>query len=330
MFHVENLSATSHEEGVVISLNQDSLSMWGILPVYDTLYIPYLGILPYKNDTVMTINLNLPSTYTPGWANLTFNIQYGDGKLMEEKIPVIIGDTSIILFSANFDTGYASFSTNHWDTTSSTFISPPYSITDSKTGPYSNNDTSYLLTPYVYLPDTEGLYFVSFYTKYSLEPDYDFVYFQIQEDGSSTWNTLETFNDSTEWHRVNINLTSYRGKRVRFRFYMITDYYVEYDGIYIDNFMVYKIPRFTSSIKEKRLQPIHNKGGSFINSLKIASPHTTQALIRVYNNAGQLVKSFRTGLHKGINTLKVKGLREGKYTVFVDKKRYNLIVIEGK
>ena len=329
-FRIENLSATSHEEGTVITLNQDSLLLWGINPTYDSMYIPYLGILPYKNDTIMSITLNLPPTYTPGWANLTFNINYAQGETMEQKVPVIIGNAKDMLFSANFDTGYSAFTTNHWDTTSTTFVSAPYSITDSKGGPYNNQDTSYLVTPYIDLSDSEALYYVAFYTRYSLEPDYDYAYFQIQESGSSIWNTLKSFNDSTGWHRVEFDISSYRGKTVRFRFYMVTDYSVTYDGIYVDDMTVYAIPRFISGIKETQNRIKVTANNSFINTLKVSSSHNTISTITVYNNAGRRIKSFNIRLHRGQNTISLPGLKTGKYTVFVGKNRYHLLIVDGK
>ncbi len=329
-FRIENLSATSHEEGTVITLNQDSLLLWGINPTYDSMYIPYLGILPYKNDTTMSITLNLPPTYTPGWANLTFNINYAQGETMEQKVPVIIGNAKVMLFSANFDTGYSAFTTNHWDTTATTFVSAPYSITDSKGGPYNNQDTSYLVTPYIDLSDSEALYYVAFYTKYSLEPDYDYAYFQIQESGSSIWNTLKSFNDSTGWHRVEFDISSYRGKTVRFRFYMVTDYSVTYDGIYVDDMTVYAIPRFISGIKETQNRIKVTANNSFINTLKVSSSRNTISTITVYNSAGRRIQSFNIRLHRGQNTISLPGLKTGKYTVFVGKKRYHLLIVDGK
>ncbi len=330
LFNIENLSASSNEFGTVISINKDSLLMWGLgISSGDSININQLGILPYKNDTTVTITLNVPDSFIPGWANITFDINYNNGEPpMEQKTPVIIGNAGIKLLSANFDTGYSIFTTNHWDTTASTFVSAPYSITDSKNGPYNNNDTSYLETPVIDLSDTVSLYSVSFYTKYSLEPGYDYAYFQIKEESDTMWHTLKTFNDSVEWHRVDIDLSPYKGKRVQFRFYMTSDVSVTYDGIYVDNFEVSRVPQFMTGVKEHRSQLNRSMQNSFINTLKVESFRNEPASITIYNNLGQRIKASTLILHKGTNTIRFKGLKRGRYTVFIGNKKYNLLIIE--
>ncbi len=322
---LENVSAVSVFNNGNITIIEDSLKRYGITSVSPQAFtIPSLGIIPDKNDTVLNFNLLLPDSFIPGWIKMYFSIS--SPNYSSTKSATFIVGNIVPEFFCDFENGYAEFLTNHWDTTSSTYHSPYHSITDSKGGNYSNYDTSYLeLKDTFDLTDTTAMYYISFYTKYSLEQGYDYAYFQVREINESTWNTLKTFNDTADWHRVIINLEKFRGKRLKFRFYMTTDQSVTYDGIYVDDITFKKIPEFysPSGVKER----ISDKGSiGGINRIIYNSPLEHSAHITIFDVDGRMVKKYSVILHKGTNTLSFGHLKAGKYVVFIDNKQYSLLI----
>jgi carboxypeptidase T len=78
---------------------------------------------------------------------------------------------------------------------------------------------------------------LSFWTKYSLETNYDYTYLQISTNGID-WTTLETFNGTlNSWTQKTYSLDAYLGEpfvQIRFRF--TSDNYLTQNGMFIDDF----------------------------------------------------------------------------------------------
>lgn len=322
---VINTSAISLFNGGTFTILEDSLQRYDITCLGASSFtLSTLGIMPNDNDTILEFALSLPDTYSPGWINMFFNIT-STNYTSTKCVPMIIGEIPP-LFSIDFESGYSDFQTNHWDTTNSTYHSPNYSITDSKTGNYSNNDTSYLeFNDILDLSDTTALYYITFYTKYELEEGYDYAYFQIRDINENTWITLKTFNDTANWHQVSINLEDYRGKQLKFRFYMTTDVSVTYDGIYVDDIKFKKIPQFSpiTGVQEHSHKTQINFG---INRIIFQSAKEQILKIKIINVNGRVVETREVLVSKGLNTLTFERLKPGKYTVLIGEKRYQLII----
>ncbi len=322
---IENVSAVSEFTVGVITVIEDSLQRYGITSVVPSSFtISSLGIIPDDNDTILTFNLTLPDSFIPGWIKMYFNVSSSNYSATKYTT-FVIGNISP-LFSSDFENGYSDFQTDHWDTTSSEYHSPYHSITDSKGGNYSNYDTSYLeLKDTFDLTDTTAMYYVTFYTRYHLEAGYDYAYFQVRDINESEWKTIKTFNDSTDWHQVDINLKKYRGRRVKFRFYMTTDASVTYDGIYVDDITFKKVPEFYSPSGVTEYST-HRKSQSGINKFVFYSKSEHISRIKVFDVNGRMVKEQKVMLHRGTNTLSFGNLRPGRYIISIDGKKYQLLI----
>ncbi len=147
----------------------------------------------------------------------------------------------------------------NWSTTTSTFVSPTTSYTDSPTGSYSNNaNRTYTYVPNVDLTNATAA-MVSFYAKWNVEADYDFVQFQVSTDGGTTWigqcgnYTVPGTNANgsvqpngqpvyegvqSAWVLEEINLSDYLGQVIKFRFQLRADGGVTADGFYFDDFKI--------------------------------------------------------------------------------------------
>jgi len=149
--------------------------------------------------------------------------------------------------------------TGNWSTTTSTFVSPSRSFTDSPTGNYGNNtNKTYTYVPAVDLTNASSA-MVRFYAKWNLEADYDYVQFLVSTDNGTTWIpqcgnytvTGTNANGSVQpnnqpvyegvqsaWVLEEINLSDYLGQVIKFRFKLGSDGGTVADGYYFDDFEV--------------------------------------------------------------------------------------------
>jgi PKD repeat protein len=149
--------------------------------------------------------------------------------------------------------------TGNWSTTTSTFVSPSRSFTDSPTGNYGNNaNRTYTYVPTVDLTNASSA-MVRFYAKWNLEADYDYVQFLVSTDNGTTWIpqcgnytvTGTNANGSVQpnnqpvyegvqsaWVLEEINLSDYLGQVIKFRFKLGSDGGTVADGYYFDDFEI--------------------------------------------------------------------------------------------
>jgi hypothetical protein len=109
--------------------------------------------------------------------------------------------------------------------------------------------------------DVSGPITFSFRTWYDIEEDYDYVYFEVSEDGE-VWQIITTpsgtdedpsgnsygwaFNNVTNgWIQEEIDLSEYAGKNIFVRFEYVTDAAVNGEGMLIDDVSVDAIDYFT-------------------------------------------------------------------------------------
>lgn len=142
-----------------------------------------------------------------------------------------------------------------WALTFGASHSPTASMTDSPGGDYTSFTNSSFTSDPIVLPQSEGLY-LNFWAKWSLEPDYDFVQLKITTDNGQSWTPLKgkftqdgTFSQAfmepvydgvqNVWVEEQADLSAFAGNTVQFRFTLMSDAFVEYDGFYFDDFTVY-------------------------------------------------------------------------------------------
>jgi carboxypeptidase T len=142
-----------------------------------------------------------------------------------------------------------------WGTTSSTFQSSPSSITDSPLGNYSNNTNNRIsLSSSVSLSSALAAS-VSFWAKWEIEDNWDYVQFEVSTDNGNTWipqcgiYTEEGAVDQdlgqpvydgvqSDWVMETIDLNDYLNQDILLRFKIITDGGNTFDGFYFDDFEI--------------------------------------------------------------------------------------------
>lgn len=130
-----------------------------------------------------------------------------------------------------------------WEITSALWHSPTHSWTDSPSGDYSDFTTSSLYSPRLSTWYMNNLR-LSFWTRYELEPGYDYVFLDYSTDGGTTWSSdsqaLATLNGiQTDWQQIIVDIPALQDKSsLNFRFRLVTDSSVTYDGVYVDDIVI--------------------------------------------------------------------------------------------
>jgi hypothetical protein len=130
-----------------------------------------------------------------------------------------------------------------WQITNSTSNSPTQSWTDSPAGDYANYTTSYLYSPVLSTWHMNKLR-LSFWTRYELEAGYDYVFLDYTTDGGQTWSddsdALATLNGvQTEWQQITLDIPELQDvSQLAFRFRLLTDSSVTFDGVYVDDIVI--------------------------------------------------------------------------------------------
>lgn len=127
--------------------------------------------------------------------------------------------------------------TGSWGMTTSQSNSPTHSWTDSPSGNYTNNVNSNI-TSNVDV-DVRGVAapLLTFFTRYDLESNYDYLYVEVSGDSGANYETLTALNGTnTTWHSRGFILPPAEFIRLRLR--LDTDGSVIRDGAYFDDFLI--------------------------------------------------------------------------------------------
>jgi PKD repeat protein len=232
---------------------------------------PLLNIVSVGNS--LTYNLNSQQTSTGAISySLNQSIQFGDqikyilktDNGLWVKKDTIVKTFGAITLQALEDATSATNWTGSWGTTSTTFVSPSRSFFENSSGNYPNNaNRTYTYTPTIDLSNATAA-MISFYAKWAIEADYDFVQFQVSTDGGTSWigqcgnytvpgtsangsvqpNGQPVYEGTqSSWVLEEINLSDYLGQQIKVRFQLKSDGGTTADGYYFDDFKVfYSVP----------------------------------------------------------------------------------------
>lgn len=201
----------------------------------------------------------------------------------------------------NFENGagYWQF-THQWGLSTVQAYSPTHSISESPTGNYANNTTSYAYLRPIDLSLGYNTAELSFWTRYDLETNYDYVYLEASTNGT-TWTQLAQFNGvQNSWQQRSFTINQFLGQPwVQFRFKFTSDGSVVKDGIYIDDFQIHTTGGF--QIQYALFRP----GWSSLGSAVIPLQHAPEQVFASLGSDLIAVQSDSGLYHpaSGINTL---------------------------
>jgi len=146
-----------------------------------------------------------------------------------------------IVFTDNFESGTTNWTlTNSWGTSTAHYHSTSHALTESPVGNYTDSQTSYAtMSSGVNLSSALSAT-LSFWAIYSIEAGFDYMYLQVSANGGTTWNTIDSFDDtSSVWTQYTYSLGGYvSNSNVKVRFKFVSDGAVNFDGMYIDDFVI--------------------------------------------------------------------------------------------
>jgi hypothetical protein len=135
---------------------------------------------------------------------------------------------------------------NYWTKSSTRYNSASYSA---KCTPYStyNNNVDVQMTRTVSISSSYAYAYVAFYVWQNTEASYDWVQLQYSTNSGSTWNTAwQRAGNYSSWGRIQYAVSPLipaTTNRIRFRFY--SDGSTTYEGVYIDDVVLYGVKRLT-------------------------------------------------------------------------------------
>ncbi len=166
-----------------------------------------------------------------------------------------VAPVSVALYDeANNLTNWTSVS--GWNTTTSKFVTPPTSFTDSPGGTYPPNVTATLTyNSNISLADILGAE-LEFDTQWDIENNWDYGQVLVSTNNGSTWTPLagnytnpgtgsfqppnQPLYDGTQttWVHEKMSLSNFIGQTIKLRFLLRSDGSVQNDGWYVDNIKI--------------------------------------------------------------------------------------------
>lgn len=257
----------------------------------------------------------------------------------EIEVSKVFGNLSQIYYDP-CDSATEHWDSSDWELTTNAFFSAPSSITDSETGNYENNaNKSIVLSDAIDLIASTSIAKVSFYAKWSIEDNYDYVQFQVSIDNGSTWqaqcgkytntgvqdqnaaNNQPLYDgEQTEWILEEIDISDYIGEEILFRFVLVSDAGVVSDGFFFDDLTV-NIVDATAGISSNNLNHFvlyPNPAKDQLN-IKNTNNHNEYSL-QIINITGQIVSTHLISNSK--SSISLKHINKGIYFVKVSSKGY--------
>lgn len=230
--------------------------------------------------------------------------------------------------------------TGNWGTTTSTFVSPSSSFTESSGGNYTNSSNkTYTLNQTFDLTNVTAAQ-VSYYAKWDIETDYDYCQFQVSTDNGATWigqcglytvpgnsangsvqpNNQPVYEGTqSSWVLEEISLSDYIGQSIMLRFQFKSDNAVNQDGFYFDDFSVsYNINDAGLNENEfsSLVSPNPANNYAYIGFSKVIS----NGFVKVFDQSGKLIQQHVISEQSNKIMLNTIELPQGVYTVLVSDK----------
>lgn len=287
------------------------------------------------NDSISFI---LSGTIQPG-DQFTYALTVDNGLYLTTDTITKVYGTGVIIFSDNA-TNLSSWTVlgGGWNTTTEDFTSSPSSITDSPFNPYGQFTSQSIITSNPIVINNASRAWLTFKAKWQIENNFDYASVSASTDNGITWTPLcgKYTNEGTVdqdfeqpvydgfqniWIAEDIDLDSYIGQSVKFRFYFGSDGFLEYDGFYFDDFKVEKIPSSVGVINAEGTtgfvsSPMPNPSNG--NTQISYSVTKSNSIFKVMNVLGEVV--LMQALSEKQNTIDVSTtkLSAGAYSYFIE------------
>ncbi|MEO0261975.1 MAG: T9SS type A sorting domain-containing protein, partial [candidate division WOR-3 bacterium] len=135
---------------------------------------------------------------------------------------------------------------------------------------------------------------LSYYTWYSLEQDWDYAHFDLN-NGSHFWWTFDIYTgNQTSWVQKTFNVNRFFGKTTRMRFRFISDYSVTQEGWYVDDVYVpFYVEISEKTSKEKVLFNVYPNIFRENTVISFSGIRDKDAVIKIFNSAGEIINMYK-------------------------------------
>jgi hypothetical protein len=170
------------------------------------------------------------------------NNQYDGWYLDDVEIKELDTELTPFPFKDEFENGLNNWlvSDQDWDTTSTSYASQNYSITDSPNKDYTYNANSHFLLAHpIDLTNTTHP-ILTFWQKFYTESNNDNCILEISEDSGFNWQEIARYSGGNRtWSHIQIDLSDYRTSIILVRFRLRANGpNTQYDGWYVDDFEI--------------------------------------------------------------------------------------------
>jgi carboxypeptidase T len=224
-----------------------------------------LGNLSPMQQAFDSISFALTTPMTNG-EEIKFLLSIDNGQYTRSDTVIKYFGTETVAFASNGNST-SGWNIGQWGISNSIFYSPTASITDSPVGDYNSNEfkTCRITNPVNLSNAVKAT--LSFYARWAIEPNFDYVQVQASTNNGATWTALcgkytvagsayqiqdeplyEGFQFS--WVKEEISLDDYLGQNIQIRFTFTSDGGAEFDGFYFDDIFINKVLPGTNSIEE--------------------------------------------------------------------------------
>ena len=320
-FNLKNLGING-SGNFTVSINPISSN---IISVESPIAFSNLEFLEEINES---ISYELNSDTEPGDL-ITFELVVNNGNFDQTITLNKIYGNLIPIFIDNGNSVTDNYINNGWAITSSTFVSPSTSITESPNVDYLNNQNkSIRLSENINLINASGAN-ATFFAKWEIENDWDYVQFEVSTDNGNSWipqcglytnegssndgqPTGEPLYDGiqNDWIQEEIDLNDFIGEEIKIRFQFESDGAVGADGFYFDDLTINILDDGSLNNPTINLVPFNMYPNPVIDELFIDTPLLDYEL-SIYNIHGQLLVSNAN--YSGSQTLNFSDFPSGMY-----------------
>lgn len=290
-----------------------------------------LSILQEEDDS---ISFTLNGTGLLNGDAVKFLLSIDNGQfVVSDTLTKYYGQPTLVYSSTgNNLTGW---NAGNWGVSPIVFYSPPASITDSPFGDYSSNDNNVLrISNPVNLTNAVKTT-LSFYTKWAIEPNYDWVQAQASTSPTGPWTALcgkytvtgssnqdpgEPLWDGFQntWVKEEMSLDNFVGQNIYIRFRLLSDWGLEYDGFYFDDLEITKILAGGVGINETlqndfTVSAVPNPAGDFTTINYSLPASAKKAHFVLYDETGRLLQNIPLSNNRTSLKADVRSFESGIY-----------------
>jgi len=233
-----------------VSVNVNSLSSGFVISAAQNTWD-----LSHLEEAVYTLDYTIdPATPNGSQLDFVLELDMGDYSEFDTISKVFLSDGINTFYEDQMDNESIWNLTGEWGFSQSTFFSAENSLTDSPNGLYPRDYNAIVqLDEPVYVADG-AVAFLNFYAKWNIEASWDYAQVLISTDGNvftpacGKYTVLGSDNqdegmplydgDQNDWVLEQIDLQDYIGEEIYIQFKMVSDGFVEEDGIYIDDISI--------------------------------------------------------------------------------------------